>query len=59
LDGAKVLSSSSGRRTASYAITEGVVFIYLDILIFTSSLDEHQHITQEVLDCMHKHKLYL
>jgi hypothetical protein len=41
-------------------ITEGVVSVYLDdILIFTNSLEEHYRITRLVLDCMHKHKLYL
>jgi hypothetical protein len=41
-------------------ITEGVVSVYLDdILIFTNSLEEHHRITRLVLDCMHKHKLYL
>jgi hypothetical protein len=40
-------------------ITEGVVSVYLDdILIFTSSIEEHCHITQLVLDRMHEHKLY-
>jgi hypothetical protein len=41
-------------------ITEGIVSVYLDnILIFTNSLEEHRQITCLVLDCMHKHKLYL
>jgi hypothetical protein len=41
-------------------ITEGVVSVYLnDILIITNSLEEHRQITHLVLDCMHKHKLYL
>jgi hypothetical protein len=41
-------------------ITEGVVSVYLDdILIFTSSLDEHKDITQLVLDYMCEHTLYL
>jgi hypothetical protein len=41
-------------------ITEGVVSVYLDdILIFTSSIEEHRHITHLVLDRMRKHKLYL
>jgi hypothetical protein len=41
-------------------ITEGVVSMYLnDIPIFTNSLGEHHRITHLVLDCMHKHKLYL
>jgi hypothetical protein len=40
--------------------TEGIVSVYLDdILIFTNSLEEHHWITRLVLDCMHKHKLYL
>jgi hypothetical protein len=39
---------------------EGVVSVYLnDILIFTSSIEEHWHITQLVLNQMRKHKLYL
>jgi hypothetical protein len=41
-------------------ITEGVVSVYLDdILIFTSSIKEHHHITRLVLDRMREHKLYL
>jgi hypothetical protein len=41
-------------------ITEGVVSVYLDdILIFTSSIEEHHRITQLVLDRMREHKLYL
>jgi hypothetical protein len=41
-------------------ITEGVVSVYLnDILIFTSSIKEHCHITQLVLDRMCEHKLCL
>jgi hypothetical protein len=41
-------------------ITEGVVSVYLDnILIFTSLIKEHQHITRLVLDRIHEHKLYL
>jgi hypothetical protein len=41
-------------------ITEGIVSIYLDnVLIFTNSLEEHHRITHLILDCMHKHKLYL
>jgi hypothetical protein len=41
-------------------ITEGIVSVYLDdILIFTNSLEEHRRITRLILDCMHKHKLYL
>jgi hypothetical protein len=41
-------------------ITEGVVSVYLnDILIFTSSIEEHHRITRLVLDRMREHKLYL
>jgi hypothetical protein len=41
-------------------ITEGVVSVYLDnMLIFTSSIEEHRRITHLVLDRMHEHKLYL
>ena len=41
-------------------ILEGVVCIYLDdILIFTKSKEEHDHITRLVLECLRKHKLYL
>jgi hypothetical protein len=41
-------------------ITEGIFSIYLnDILIFTNTSEEHCQITWLVLDCMHKHKLYL
>ena len=41
-------------------ISEGVVVVYLDdILIFTETLDEHQRITQRVLELLQKHKLYL
>jgi hypothetical protein len=41
-------------------ITEGIVSMYLnDILIFTNSLEEHHLVMHLVLDCMHKHKLYL
>jgi hypothetical protein len=41
-------------------ITERVVLVYFDdILIFTSSIKEHWHITRLVLDQMHKYKLYL
>jgi hypothetical protein len=40
--------------------TEVVVSVYLDdILIFTSSIEEHRHITHLVLDRMCEHKLYL
>jgi hypothetical protein len=41
-------------------ITEGVVSVYLnDILIFTSSIEEHHCMTHLVLDRMREHKLYL
>jgi hypothetical protein len=41
-------------------ITEGVVSVYLDnILIFTSSIEEHRRITHLVLDRMCEDKLYL
>jgi hypothetical protein len=41
-------------------ITEGVISVYLDdILIFTSSLEEHCQITCLVLDYMREHKLHL
>jgi hypothetical protein len=41
-------------------ITQGVVSVHLDdILIFTSSIEEHRCITHLVLDRMHEHKLYL
>jgi hypothetical protein len=41
-------------------ITEGDISMYLnDILIFTNLLEEHHWITCLVLDCMHKHELYL
>jgi hypothetical protein len=41
-------------------ITEGVVSVYLNnILIFTSSIEEHHCITQLVLDRIREHKLYL
>jgi hypothetical protein len=41
-------------------ILEGVVCIYLDnILIFTNSREEHDHISHLVLECLCKHKLYL
>jgi hypothetical protein len=41
-------------------ITKGVISIYIDnILIFTNSLEEHRRIACLVLDCMHKHTLYL
>jgi hypothetical protein len=38
-------------------ITEGVVSVHLDdILIFTSSIEEHHRITRLVLDRMCEHK---
>jgi hypothetical protein len=41
-------------------ITQGVVSVYLDdILIFTSTLEEHRRITRQVLDIMREHNLYL
>jgi hypothetical protein len=41
-------------------IIKGIVSVYLDdILIFTNTSEEHRWITHLVLDCMHKHKLYL
>ena len=41
-------------------ISEGVVVVYLDdILIFTETLEEHQSVTQCVLELMERHKLYL
>ena len=41
-------------------ITEGIVVVYLDdILIFTETLEEHQKVTQRVLELLEKHKLYL
>ena len=41
-------------------ITEGVVCIYLDvILIFTKTLLEHRNIMWRVLECLQEHKVYL
>ena len=41
-------------------ITEGQVVVYLDdIFIFTETIDEHWAITQQVLEILQKHKLYL
>jgi hypothetical protein len=41
-------------------ITQGVVSIYLDdILIFTSTLEEHRPISRMVMERLRKHKLYL
>ena len=39
---------------------EGHVCMYLDdILIFTETLEEHQWLMRIVLECLHRHKLYL
>jgi len=41
-------------------ITEGVVVVYLDdILIFTETLEEHQRVTQRVMELLQKHNLFL
>jgi hypothetical protein len=41
-------------------ITQGVVSIYLDdILIFTSTLEEHRSISCIVMEWLRQHKLYL
>jgi hypothetical protein len=41
-------------------VTAGKVAVYLDnILIFTSNLEEHRHITCEVLRHLQEHDLYL
>jgi hypothetical protein len=41
-------------------IIQGIITVYLDdILIFTNSLEEHQHISQMVMEHLRKHKLYL
>ena len=41
-------------------ITQGVVSIYLDdILIFTSTLEEHRPISRMVMERLRSHKLYL
>jgi len=41
-------------------ITEGVVVVYLDnILIFTETLDEHQRVTQRVMELLWKNNLFL
>jgi hypothetical protein len=41
-------------------ITQGVTSIYLDdILIFTSTLEEHRPISRMVMEWLRKHKLYL
>jgi len=41
-------------------ITEGVVVVYLDdILIFTETLEEHQRVTQRVMELLCKNNLFL
>jgi len=41
-------------------ITEGVVVVYVDdILIFTETLEEHQRVTQRVIELLRKHNLFL
>jgi hypothetical protein len=41
-------------------ITEGKIVIYLDnILIFSKDLEEYCHVTQIMLEWLHKHKLFL
>ncbi|PIL23032.1 hypothetical protein GSI_14339 [Ganoderma sinense ZZ0214-1] len=41
-------------------IAAGTVAVYLDdILIFTSTLEEHRRVTHEVLKCLQEHDLYL
>jgi len=41
-------------------IMEGVVVVYLDdILIFTETLEEHQRVTQRVMELLRKHNLFL
>jgi len=41
-------------------IMEGVVVVYLDnILIFTETLEEHQRVTQRVMELLQKHNLFL
>jgi len=41
-------------------ITEGVVMVYLDnILIFTETLEEHQKVTQRVMELLQKNNLFL
>jgi len=41
-------------------ITEGVVVVYLDdILIFMETLEEHQRVTQRVMELLWKHNLFL
>ena len=39
---------------------EGVVVVYLDdILIFTETIEEHQVVTQRVMELLQKYKLFL
>uniref|UniRef100_A0A0W0F4H4 RNA-directed DNA polymerase n=1 Tax=Moniliophthora roreri TaxID=221103 RepID=A0A0W0F4H4_MONRR len=41
-------------------VLEGVVCVYLDnILVFTKTKEEHDHILSLVLECLCEHKLYL
>ena len=41
-------------------VAEGRVCIYLDdILIFTADLAEHRRMTEDVLQCLQEHKLFL
>ena len=41
-------------------IQEGVVCVYLDnILIFTKTIAKHCHISCTVLECLHRHRLFL
>ena len=41
-------------------ISEGVIVVYLDdILIFMETLEEHQKVTQQVMELWEKNKLYL
>ena len=41
-------------------IMEGVVVVYLDnILIFTKTIEEHQAVTQWVMELLQKYKLFL
>ena len=41
-------------------IAAGKVAVYLDdILIYSHTVEEHQQVTHEVLQCLHAHDLYL
>jgi hypothetical protein len=56
------LATFQGMMNTIFAnlVTAGKVAIYLDnILIFTSNLEEHHHITCEVLKHLQEHDLYL